>query len=565
MSFRGGRRRYNGGRSQNTGDMAVDEPHNNADSQNNQLKVPHIEVRNWEGGTMSDLVNFIERKTRTQMQNARQNGPVISAQIPPNDARDMVRWSGIRFAGNKLNIKVVYKSLSASPETTVTFQVLRGFLHSRYNQQAKFLNLAMMMSDPTLQAHEMLSTPERAVKVFQALMKVAGENYPGVESISLEGNSLDNANLVSSVAQTYPSLLNLSLANNQINSIASFMKLKNQLPRLRELVLAGNPILQHPAFRSQASELVALFPRLLILDGVPVRNEADLPKNSLPAPIMPTFFEDEGVASLAPVFLTNFFELWDTNRPGLLALYDQASTFSLCYNGGAPHLPTSKPAPASYIQMSRNLVKNGGQQARHNKIYIGQDAIAAAFGRAPSSKHNLANAGAFAIDAWKVSDVRAPGDTAILMVVHGEFVEPPSTQLRSFDRTLVVLPGMTGSYLVASDMLNIRLHSALPISTQPAGHITSSPQQPNTLASGILPAQAPDPGVQLSMPAAPAPAPSGLPVGNENAALVQELMKQTRLTPEFADMCLKQANYDLNTAYQLFQQSQGQLPANAFQ
>lgn len=543
MSSRGGRRRHNGGRAQNNGDMAVDEPQNNQNNQNNQLKVPHVEVRNWEGGTMADLVSFLERKTRSKIQNVRQNGPVISAQIPPNDAREIERWSGVRFAGNKLNIKVVYKTVSASPETSMTFQVLHGFLQSRYDPQAKLLNLTMMMSDPTLQAHEMLSTPERAVKVFQALMKVAGENYPGVESISLEGNSLADANLVSSIAQTYPSLLNLSLANNQISSIATFAKLKNQLPRLRELVLAGNPVLQHPAFQSQARELVAMFPRLLLIDGVPVRNEADLPKNSLPAPIMPTFFEDEGVASLVPVFLTNFFELWDKNRPGLMALYDQASTFSLCYNGGAPHLPTSKPAPATYIQMSRNLVKNGGQQARHNKVYIGQGAIASAFSRAPASKHNLGNAPAFAIDAWKISDVRGPGDTAIMMVVHGEFEESTSTQLRSFDRTLVVLPGMNGSYLVASDMLNIRLQSTLPISAPP-----------NNVASGISSAQAPVPGAQLNTPS-----------GGENAALLQEFMKQTRLTAEYADMCLKQANYDPPTAYQLFQQSQGQLPANAFQ
>lgn len=553
-------------------------------------QVPFAELRNWEGGTMSDVLNFIERKSRIRLQNAKQAGGTITGEVPPNKTRDLEKWSSVQFAGRKLNIKIVYKSAEQSAESSALYTLLSQVLQSRYNPAARLLDLSRITSDPVLMQQGLLADAEKTVKVFKALLRVAGDNLKDVDSVSLEGNFLTDVDLVENVATAFPKLLNLSLANNQISGVAQFVRLRNKFPLLRELLLAGNPLQQNPAYQSQAGELVAMFPRLVILDGITVRNEADLPKNALPAPIKPTFFEDEGVASMTPMFLANFFSLWDNDRAALLALYDQASFFSLALDTASPHSPTSKQAPASYIQMSRNLVRNHSQQSRHHRVYFGPSQVATAFTKVPGSRHDLNNASAFAIESWKVSDVRSPGDTAIMMVVHGEFEETTNTKIttntnakvmRSFDRSLVVLPGPNMSYVIASDLLSIRMHSKLPVSAAGGAPAAGPVPAPATPANGPSPAisaagtpapGAPAPGVPTQGMPAPnpgAPAPTmGTPAPVPNAippdALLQEFVRQTGLTAEYADMCLKQANYDPNVAMQLFQQSRAQLPPNAF-
>lgn len=564
MSNRGGRRRQNGG-------MAVDQPTRPAE----QIKVPFVEIRNWEGGPFADLVSFVERRAKIALQQPKQVGNVVSAQITASETRDAEKLSGVRFSGNRLSIKVVYKPVTPSPETSQTIQILRDFLNQRYVPAAGLLDLSAMMGDATLQAHGFLANAATALKTFQALMKIAKSALPRVVSVKLDANGLADGELVAHVASTYPGLLNLSLANNMLASVQSLAALRNKLPALRELVLAGNPVQQHPAYESQVREVVQMFPKLLIIDGLQVRDEAQLPGNALPLPLKPTFFEDDGVAQVVPHFLTNFFMLWDTNRPGLLPLYDDASLFSMCYNAAAPHLPSSKPAPQSYISNSRNLERNSSQHARHNKVHVGAARIHEAFAALPASRHDLANAAAFAIDAWKVSDVRAFGDTAIIISVHGEFVETAKNEPRSFDRCLVVLPGPS-SYLVASDMLTVRMHAQLPVATAGAAPTPAPAQMPAAAAPvpvqagqvpGQVPGQAPGmapgvaPGVAAGM--APGMAPGQAP--GQAADLVQEVMRQTRLTQGYAEMCLQQANFDLAAALQLFQQYRAQLPPDAFQ
>lgn len=536
MSNRGGRRRQ-------YGDMAVDER-----KPGDQIRVPFVEIRNWEGGPFNDAVAFVERKSRAKLQNPKQAGSTITAQVTANDVRNLENLSGIRFSGQKLLLKIVYKAVNTSPETSQTIQILKQFLQQRHFPDIKLLDLTAVMQDQTLQANGFLETEVTAVKTFKALMKIAETSINGVQSVKLDSNGLANAELILCVAETFPKLLNLSLANNMLESVQPFMVLRNKLPQLRELVLAGNPVQQHPAFQHQVQELLNMFPSLLILDGVQLRDEPQKPVLQLPMPIKRTFFEDEGVASVTPHFLTNFFMLWDTNRSGLMQLYDAASTFSLCYDGNAAHLPSRPGHNSSYISASRNLKRNAGQQARHNKIHIGPEKIFAAFNAIPPSTHDLSRADKFFTDSWKVSDVRQFQDTAIIISVHGEFVEKTKNEPRGFDRCLVVLPGGPSSYIVASDMLTIRQAARLPQST---------PETQTAInGNGVA-------GVN-GVPAVPVP---GINPGTQPnpAELVQEVMRQTMLTPTYAEMCLQQANLDLNQALQLFQQFRSQLPPEAFQ
>jgi nuclear RNA export factor len=123
---------------------------------------------------------------------------------------------------------------------------------------------------------------------------------------------------------------------------------------------------------------------------------------------------------------------------------------------------------------------------------------------------------------------------------------------RSFDRTFIVLPGPNGSMIVASDILTVRAWAGSD-AWKEGGAVTPQP-------SGT-PAPAPVPTSQHVQPGIP-PELNGLTP--EQMAVVEKLMIETRLTPQYARMCAEQANFDLVRAAALFQQSRQQLPPSAF-
>lgn len=555
-------RRRRNGQSEGQG-MAID---------SQPQEMPQVSIRNWEGGSVDDVVRFLQNKTRLQLRNPHLEGNVVVAQCRKQDVGVFERWNGARFAGRSLSLQV---QKPAAPDSAV--HLLENFLRSRYDPATQLLNLANMRGDPILTGAGLFSTPTRTSKMFQALMKLAGELLPGVRSVSLESNDMQDVTNVTQLSQTYPKLENLSLANNRITSTRGLSVWRNKFPLLRELVLAGNPLM--PA---QSAEVVAMFPRLLILDSVQVRSEAELPSNSLPVPMKLTFFENPEIQQMATAFLTNFFGLWDVNRDGLLQLYDALSEFSLCYNAATPRLSlannthTGRTGP--YIAESRNLMRTSTANARHHRVALGPEAVKRVFNHIPRTKHDLSKPGAFAIDAWQVHDIRQQGDTGVLMSVHGEFVDQDTDFPRSFDRTLIVVPSPTGAMVIASDMLTVRSHSAMP---QPD-------PQPNQPVPGPIPG-APVPGAPVPgapVPGAPVPAPSALPgqpmpapLQNQppiqqapqlnpgpgpEANVVQALMQQTRLNAHYAELCAKEANFDLGVAFSLFEQSRSNLPPDAF-
>lgn len=523
----------------------------------NPQEMPQVLIRNWEGGSVDDVVRFLQNKTRLQLRNAHLEGNVVKAQCRTQDVGVFERWNGARFAGRSLNVQV---QKPTAPDSAV--QLLENFLRSRYDPGTQLLNLANMRGDPILAGAGLFSTPTRTSKMFQALMKLAGELLPGVRSVSLESNDMQDVTNVTQLAQTYPKLENLSLANNRIASTRGLSVWRNKFPMLRELVLAGNPLM--PA---QSAEVVAMFPRLIILDSVQVRSEADLPSNSLPVPTKLTFFENAEIQQMATAFLTNFFGLWDVNREGLLQLYDALSEFTLCYNAATPRLSlannthTGRTGP--YISESRNLMRTSTANARHHRVALGPEAVMRVFAHIPRTKHDLAKPGAFAIDAWQVHGIRQQGDTGVLMSVHGEFVDQDTNFPRSFDRTLIVVPSPTGAMVIASDMLTVRSHSAMP---QP--DLRTDQGTPGTAAPA-------PPAAGTPVPAGPVPAatqpqlqqPSQLEAGPGPVAaanMVQALMQQTHLNAHYAELCAKQANFDLGVALSLFQQSRANLPPDAF-
>lgn len=542
MSYRGrgrGRGGYNnsGGRDNN----------NNGNNGN----LTDIEVRGWTNAPKDDLVRFLQDKGGFRLQSPYVDGDVIKARVKSQEARAIAQWSGRRFAGKPLEI-TVKDGPSAAAQSTI--ETLKRFLESRYNRDAKLLNLSGMGQDQYLIEHGLLATTERGSKMFLALLKIASDTYPVVDSVDLSSNSITDIAGITTLSQTYPGLKNLSLANNRIAQIADLESWRHKFTSLRELVLLGNPITNQPEYQRQVAQL---FPRLIVLDNHVIRDESQIGRVKYPIPLRQTFFENDSIQQMVGGFLANYFQLYDTDRPQLLQLYDPQSTFSVAICSNTPRTMVrglGQPPWGQYIPLSRNLTKCVTAGPRTTRLYAGPEQIGKAFTRLPKTKHDLGDPSKFAIDAWTLNGVREPQDTAIFASVHGEYEENMignKSDTRSFDRTFVLLPGPNGSMIIASDTLMVRSYAGK-----------------DGWTSKAVAAPVPGPGT-----ASPSPAPGAAPgtddfagLSPDQALIVRQLMDATRLTAKYARMCAEQAGFVPEQTMALFKQAQegGALPPDAF-
>lgn len=503
-----------------------------------------VEIRNWEGGSQGDLESFVFRKSNVRLQNGRVIGHTYTANVPHTQSSVVQKLDRIQFAGKKLEVKLTG---SYSQETQNTVQTLQAFLDHRYNPQARLLDLTNIRNDPILVANNLYATPSAESKVFPALMKIAADRFKDIESMSLDENDINDVSSVNELAISFPNLLNLSLQRNKLVSAHGLQRWRRKFLRLRELLLFGNPISDNP---KEMKDVISFFPRLQSLNGVVVRSEADVLR--LPIPVQQTFFETPEIQNLVQNFLATFFNFWDNDRSQLTALYDDASEFSLYWDGLVPHnhLAINN---NRWVPVSRNLTRMTASNRNafiNNKVSVGPQRIAETFRRLPKSKHDLTDADKFAIEAYAVSGIRQPGDSAIMVSVHGSFTQIPGPREHgnkhlSFDRSLVILPAPGGNMLLASDLLTVR---------GPADSKIFKTNQEAPAPAGTSPAPVPVP--------VPGPVVPGLTP--EQQQVVAELVQQTRLNQEFALQCCQQANFDLQAALQLFQQHRTSLPQDAF-
>lgn len=573
---------------------------------NNEVKV---EFRNWQAGSRDNLVDFIFKKTRIPLNNVRVSGPVLHAVVNKTDSRVLAKYNGIRFAGSSLDIRVLDSENNnnngggQSSETRHTIQLLDDYLNNHYNADLKLLNLDNMPNDPFLVSNGLFSSESTQSKIFPALMKIAENRLSTVESVSLGSNGLSNVSVVTTLAATYPRLKNLSLANNNISNIDALDPWRHKFTHLRELILSGNPITASPTYQP---DILKLFPRLVVLDGQVIRDESQLDLIRMPVSIRHNFSENNEIGNIAGNFLATFFELYDRDRSQLMQLYDDQSTFSLNLNsnslrqlggtGGMQHSNTND--WSAYIPLSRNLFKITSSNGRLSRLSVGPQSIAHVFQRLPPTQHDLKAPEKFSVDIWNVKDIRTVGDQAIMIYVHGEFLEQNNNK-RSFDRSLVLLPGPTGNMIVTSDMLTIRPYSGFDSWKESPngnnGDINSNNNNTQSLASSSIQpsvsgSTTPNGILNLQQQQQP-PAPQLQPIQPTNAQIpaltvppsivntelikhlspaqqlvVRTLIEKTRLTTNYALMCAEQAQFNLQQALQLFEQSKAQnlIPPEAF-
>lgn len=506
-------------------------------SQQNRVKVG---VRNWQNGTVQDLMNFLSRNTRIAVTDATVDGPLMMGFVQSQaDAEALMRWNGIRFAGQNLKFELLDGNNGG---TSNTIMLLKSFLYRRYNAQAKMLDLGNLHADPDLVQKGLFSSISTQSKMFPALMKLASkEPQMVVESINLSDNNLKDVSGITTLAQSFPKLKNLCLANNQIARFRSLEVWKNKFKDLRELLMTNNPITNDKLYRS---EMLRLFPKLVILDSVVVRDEQKLNGiYSLPMKLQQFFFENNELGSSSTDFVTNFLNFWDSDRTQLLPLYTPQSQFSISIDSSMP--PSSvadsdqNPSFGYYLSSSRNISKVSSEKSIQQRLSLGPETINNSFKSIPRTKHHIQDRP----NEYSMQAISYPQVNGFIITLHGFFEETEKPEVdaynkssgttrtrrfnhghntsnnrlskKSFDRTWVIVPTGNG-LIIASDLLAIRPFTS-------AAWVLES-QQPISNTSSLSPPSIANPGINVPSLASPVPgaigtagAPVGAPAGFQAA------------------------------------------------
>lgn len=580
-----------------------------------------MEIFGWNGSTPAECISFIARKCKVKVTNYtinNANGAMRGFVRSKEDAKSLTDWSGVRFAGNKLLMSVVgglngiLTPQSGSGGKTI--ETLTMFLKSRYNPQNRLLNLSSVQQDPTLAAEGFFGTISTSSKFFPALMKIASDLKLNVTSADLSNNNLADLSTISTLAQTFPTLQNLSLQNNKFSRIKVFEVWKKKFNLLRELVIMGNPMTNtnDPTEAHHIKlELLKIFPRLVVLNGEVVRNEQLLTAN-LSFPFkqpQPMFFQDADVQNISTNFITNYYNLWDSNRADVMVLYQAESQFSLQVDSSLPSNLDGKPMAdfGYYLPLSRNLIRVSSVKARMSRVAKGQEQIFKCFSQLPGSKHELM----LKPDNFGMESYRLPSLGAICITLHGTFDEtaPPANTdhvnqqqgtsrnryayakkqkitlaAKSFDRTFVVIPGPNASMVVASDLLCVRPQASADVfRPDPAQSALLTPTpSPAPTPVNIGPGNAVNPGAvntgntgaaqfgagaqqfNATPSAADLPPEVKASLNNIQQEMLVKVLLETKLNIQYGLMLCQQSNWDYQQCIINFKNSASSLPADAF-
>ncbi|KAI8884790.1 NTF2-like protein [Backusella circina FSU 941] len=451
-------------------------------------------VSGFEPGTEAGVVPYLVLKSKKQWEPVDvkvDQGKMLITVNDPAIARILIRLDGYLFGTQQLKI-ALYEN-SALPMTPVvhhqkketTIDILRNFLLSRWNSDAKYLNLDSMKDDPILKKNGIKApgVPGANAVVGPAMMKLAGEMFGNdVITLSIGNNHLKNVQQVSTLAQYLPNIQNLSFQNNLIKEYEGLEALSGtgKLRSLKELLLAGNPlrdseIKQRGNDRAYIRNIVKRFPSIVLLDGVAVvLSEEEIGSvhktgRVLPLDNKPNYFDTDASQTAAVDFLSKYLHCFDSNRASLTPLYDQNAIFSITSNiklrsqqklrrkDKKKLMMDDDDVKLSWTSMSRNLMAKSKTKQEDKGLFIGPDAIGATLPRLPNTAHEISNTNDNVVDA-----VQTP--VGLLITVHGEFKEDESSSPYSYDRVFLLRPAVPDTpaaaagwpYIIMSDTLCVR-------------------------------------------------------------------------------------------------------------
>ncbi|KAF9151142.1 nuclear mRNA export, poly(A)+RNA binding protein [Linnemannia schmuckeri] len=543
-------------------------------------------------GTDSGLDSFLNRKAGVKLDITNKkpsaDNNTVSFKLPNvEQARAVRKLTGIKYRGAKLIIKstgdqriMEDSARSAAPRLTTsagTIDSIRTFIRSRH--QNGFLDLENMAADPTLRAASIIPPGGKtgSSQVGAVLMKVASELFPDITTISLASNKLRSMQPISSIAQFFPKLLNLSLKDNNITSMKDleYISGPKKLTNLRELILLDNPIRDRAIEKnkddfSYRSDITKMFPSLQVLDQTPVTSSkisfglgdlvtVEKDTAALPVPIKGNFYDSPGTQAMVQEFLSSFFNLYDTNRSALEAMYDSSATFSYVADMTISNLQRLKGLRGdrweNYVDGSRSLSRVKELDERTKRIHVGNaDIVKEGILKLPKTKHQLDDASKVCVDAWQTGGLLPA--ICIYIMVHGEYEEPNGSRpvVKSFDRSFIIAPAPPNSQaslhgwkcIIISDQLIVRHYNG-PKAWEPE----PDPNAPKAVALG------PQAGVAQG-----GPTPAATP---EQHAMAQELQRQTGLNYPYAVQCLAAVAWDFAAGVALVNQERANIPADAWQ
>ncbi|CCK71324.1 uncharacterized protein KNAG_0G02680 [Huiozyma naganishii CBS 8797] len=580
-----------------------------------------VRVQNWTNASLQDLLNFLSRNARVAIQDAQVEGALAVGYVGSREQADALRkWNGVRFAGDNLKIEIVDTG-SGNAGTSNTVQFLRSVLVRRYNSENRMLDLGGVVNDQEVAQSGMFSNVARQSKLLPALLKVASREAQFIVlSVNLADNNLRDTAQIADLWQVFPLLQNLCLANNSLSRFQLLSSWRNKFTNLKELLMVNNPLAKDPNYKS---EMLMLFPKLVVLDNVIVRDETKLKSvYSFPAAKQPFFCESTDLTQLSTDFLSYFLNLWDNNREQLLGMYSPQSQFSVSVDTSIPPSTVDgadqNPSFGYYLPVSRNCTKVSTPKLLQERLSIGFEAIGAAFQSIPKTKHSLLESPT----DYSMEVLAFPQVSGFTVTLHGEFQETDKPladtinkqvnkksyvgrnkkygnnttnkrlSKKSFDRTWVIIP-VNNSMVIASDLLSIRAYvnpSWKPDVALPTGpqSLAQPPVQAGAAAATVpMPAAIPTVtqpiGAGPQQGATPIPGPPLGPAGVPQLAptlqlpsdvqsklnpvqleLLNKLHLETKLNAEYTYMLADQSGWDYQLASTTFQQSIPNLPQNAF-
>lgn len=554
-----------------------------------------IGIRHWQNANQVDLIEFIYRNSGVTLQNVVLEGPLIVGFVPNKiEAARVVKCDGMNFAGNTLKVEIMNGRV---PTTSNTVEFLRNVILKRYDPQSKMLNLGDLYQDQDLLSKGMLATVSTRSRTFPALIKIASEE-PGIiiESVNLADNQLRDITPIASLPKCFPHLKNLCLANNQISRTTVFDSWRNKFIDLKELLMLNNSVIKYHGYKN---DMLNIFPKLIMLDNVMVRDEAKVNAiYNFPIKLQQFFFETNQLSSTAGEFVTNFLNCWDNDRTQLLPLYTPDSQFSMSVDGSIPATSVAKsdqtPSFGYYIPYSRNMTKISNDRTRQVRLSKGPNELATLFQKLPKTKHYLQND---PID-YKMEAISFPQINGFMVTLHGYFeeVEKPQssgnensndsvvrTQQRSrryassynntsvsssssrlskkcFDRTWTLVP-MNNTIVIASEMLTIRAFTS---NTWAPQHKQQQQQiSPPTLMSPVL-TSPPLSSASSTITAPGLQLPPNINLNPQQIDLINKLHDVTKLNYQYTCMLAEQSNWNIEQAIKNFQMSVNNLPREAF-
>ncbi|KAJ2753877.1 nuclear mRNA export, poly(A)+RNA binding protein, partial [Coemansia sp. BCRC 34490] len=517
-----------------------------------------VSIKGWRGDTEAALVRFLDNKVGrpVNIDNINYIGDIMYVTLPYRDiAQDLLKLNGIWFSGNKLSLQLRthpvkfrpgdnsrnsyaggesgaggsgnISNAGSSGDSVVIKDRLMSLLQTRANMQSNSLDLSSLSQDSIIIA--LGADPSRDGKIFKAILVIAAQMYPNLETINLADNGFHSLKPIADIGAHFPNLRNLSLMNNRIADIRELDCVSSigstvPLSHLSELILIGNPIcdieLQQPNGAANYLEKVQKrFPTISMLDTNPVApilhaeqtglesNRNSLPKE-LPFSAVHVFAENSGISDLVNGFVPGFFSLYDGNRAGLADIYSPAAQFSLMVDSTQPTSAFARSSADSqkhidlsaYIRNSRNLTRIKSHQKRISTLASGHMAVMQAITELPTTHHPVDEAQKFSFDAWEVQvpSSGSPPQVLAMVVVHGEFLETLTQNKLSFDRTFVLAPSSPGSAaasvgspcIIVNDMLTIRRYNGFHSWASPLdGIATSASTGSGSSSSGLAPEQ----------------------------------------------------------------------------